>query len=208
MREIVIIGAGGHAKVVIATALDCGYKIIFVLDDDPLKWGKKIMGFEIKGPIIAYDGYDYNAVLAIGDNKIRKKLAEKLNKCKWIKLIHPQTYIHPSCSIGKGTVVFAGSILQPDVSLGEHCIVNTGATVDHDCIIEDFVHIAPGVNIAGGVFIGEGSFLGIGSKVIGNKKIGQWSIVGAGGIVTENIPSYVAVKGIPAKIYKKLMEEA
>ncbi|HPP06011.1 MAG TPA: acetyltransferase [Syntrophorhabdaceae bacterium] len=204
MKDIIIIGAGGHSKVVIATALECGFNINSILDDDPLKWGKYIMGFKINGPILSYSDSTNNAVMAIGDNKTRKDLVKKLDKFNWVTLIHPHAYIHPSSKIGKGTVVFAGSIIQPDVNLGEHCIVNTGATIDHDCTIENFVHIAPGVNIAGGAYIGEGAFLGIGSKVIGLKTIGKWSIVGAGGIVTEDIPSRVAVKGVPARIYKRM----
>ncbi|MCX8022727.1 MAG: acetyltransferase [Syntrophorhabdaceae bacterium] len=204
---IVVVGAGGHAKVVIGTAIECGLKVSFILDDNPTKWGKEIFSTEIKGPISKFSKEKYPAIMAIGDNRTRKRIVETLEQFQWITIIHPSSYVHPSSKIGVGTVVFAGSIIQPDVRIGEHCIINTGATVDHDCVIGNFVHIAPGVNIAGGVTIEDGVFMGIGSKVVIGKKIGEWSIVGAGGVVVEDIPPEVIAKGLPAKPTKKTKEK-
>ena len=93
----------------------------------------------------------------------------------------------------------AGVIIQPGVKIGRHCIVNTGSCIDHDCIIDDFAHIAPKCGLAGGVSIGEGSFIGIGSSIVPNRAIGKWSIVGAGSVVIKDIPGYSTSYGIPAK---------
>ncbi len=202
-NSIIIVGAGGHAKVVISTAIECGINVSLIIDDDHLKWGKEIYGIRIDGPISKFANIKYKAVMAIGDNRTRKNIVDILNEFQWVTLINPKTYVHPSSNIGKGTVVFAGSIIQPDVNIGEHCIINTGATVDHDCKIEDFVHIAPGVNVAGGVTIGKGVFMGIGSKVVIGKYIGSWSTVGAGSVVINDVPDGVVVAGVPARIIKE-----
>ncbi len=207
MEEIVVLGGGGHAKVVIATLLDLGYRIRGIFDDDPEKWHTDLLGIPVIGSLeLVYRERFPRAVIAIGDNRIREKIAERFRGLlRWEKVIHPRSFVHPSVSIGEGTVIFAGSIIQPDTVIGEHAIINTGATVDHDCRIENFVHLAPGVRLAGGVTIGEGSFLGTGSVVIPNKKVGEWATVGAGGVVIRDIPPYVTVVGVPAKPVKKAL---
>jgi sugar O-acyltransferase (sialic acid O-acetyltransferase NeuD family) len=204
---IVVVGAGGHAKVILSAAMECGLRISFIIDDDEAKWGKEIFGIKVKGPISAYKNSNYSAIVAIGDNETRKKMVDNLIHFEWITIIHPHAYVHKSAIIGKGTVIFAGAVIQPDVIIGTHCIINTGSTVDHDCRIGNFVHVAPGVNIAGGVTIGEGSFLGIGSKVIFGKRIGEWTVVGAGSVVAQDIPSKVLSLGVPAKIKKQIKKE-
>jgi len=201
----IIIGAGGHAKVVAATALDLGIIIDGIYDDDPEKWGTSILGMPVLGPPSDMKKRgSLKAVLAIGDNATRKRFADSFNGCEWVTLIHPDAFVHPSVAVGKGTVIFAHAVIQPDAILGDHCIINTGATVDHDCTIGDFCHIAPGVNLAGDVRIGEGVFLGIGSSVIVGKNIGEWTTVGAGGVVTTDIPSHSVAVGIPARTLKRI----
>jgi sugar O-acyltransferase (sialic acid O-acetyltransferase NeuD family) len=195
---VVVIGAGGHAKVVIATLLDAGYAVGLILDDNTARQGEKILDVPIDGPISkAKEGR--NAVLAIGDNSVRRTLAESL-KLQWISVVHPTAYVHPSVRIGHGVVVFAGALIQPDATVGDHVIVNTGASIDHDCSVDDYVHIAPGCKLAGNVKVGEGTFLGIGSSVIPNKRIGSWTTVGAGGVVVSDLPNRVIAVGVPARI--------
>jgi sugar O-acyltransferase (sialic acid O-acetyltransferase NeuD family) len=201
---IAIVGAGGHAKVVISAIVEAGMPVNAVFDDDEKKWGKEILGIPVIGPLkLIKQKKIKKAVIAIGDNSARKNIAERLNAyCEWITVIHPHSYVHPSVKLGEGTVVFAGAVIQPETEIGRHAIVNTGTTVDHDCKIGDYVHIAPGVHIAGNVSIGEGTFLGIGSSVINNVTIGSWVIVGAGGVVIKDIPSYSKVAGVPVKSLK------
>ncbi|MCR4431989.1 MAG: acetyltransferase [Tepidanaerobacteraceae bacterium] len=198
---IAIVGGGGHAKVIISTILEAGMQVYAVVDDDEKKWGKEILGIPIAGPLemIIRKGIK-KAVIAIGDNSVRKEIAKRLNSyCEWITVIHPYSYVHPTVKLGEGTVVFAGAVIQPETEIGRHTIINTGATIDHDCKIGDYVHIAPGVHLAGNVSIGEGTFIGIGSSVINNVTIGNWVILGAGGVVIKDIPAFSKMAGAPAK---------
>lgn len=202
---MIIIGAGGHAKVVIATAQALGITVRGIYDDDRAVTGQQVLGIPVLGTcrdIVVPDGC--TAILAIGSNTIRRRLAHQFDSLTWATLIHPAATVHNSVRLGPGCVVFAGAVIQPDTELGVHVIVNTGASVDHDCRIGDFVHIAPGARLAGTVWIGEGSLMGIGSCAAPNTRIGAYAIVGAGGAVTENIPEAVVAAGVPARIIKRL----
>lgn len=201
VKEVIVLGAGGHAKVVISTLLELNFQIKGVLDDDPNKWNQKVLNIPVLGPIeLLKSGNFEQGIIAIGDNKTRKEIVEKYNGfCRWISIIHPFSYVHPSVEIGDGSVIFAGAVIQPEVIIGKYVIINTSASVDHDCKIEDFVHIAPGVHLAGGVLVGEGSLLGVGSSIIPYKRIGRWTIVGAGSVVINDIPDCVTVVGVPAR---------
>jgi len=203
--EVIVIGAGGHAKVVISTLIESGLKVKGILDDDNKKLGNNVLGIPVIGKLDLLKTRDFKvAITAIGDNEVRKRIVEKYaNFCKWTRVIHSFSYVHPTAKIGEGTVVFAGSVIQPDVIIGNHVIVNTGARIDHDCRIADYVHIAPGVKLAGAVTVDEGSFLGINSAVIPNKNIGKWAVLGAGGVVTRDVSDFSVVAGVPATYLKK-----
>jgi sugar O-acyltransferase (sialic acid O-acetyltransferase NeuD family) len=205
-RNIVVIGGGGHAKVAIGTLSTLNFLVEVVVDDDETKWGKNIAGVPIKGlgSIIGLD--QKRAIIAIGSNRIRKRLALEIRCEKWETIIHPYAFVHPSVSIGEGTVVFAGAVIQPDAVVGKHCIINTNAAIDHDCLIGDYSHVGPGVSLAGNVTVGEGAFLGIGSVAIMGSAIGRWSTVGAGAAVVHNIPDNVTAVGLPARIIKRKQE--
>jgi len=203
-KELVVLGAGGHSKVVISTLLELGFKIKGILDDDQNKWGNEVFGIPIIGPLeLIRSGNFTQAIVAIGDNRIRKEIVERFEGfCEWVTVVHPFSFVHSSVVIGEGTVVFAGVVIQPDVKIGRHSIINTGVTIDHDCKIGDFVHLAPGVNLAGGVNIEEGAFLGVNSSVIPYKNIGKWTVVGAGAVVIQDVPDFTTVVGVPAKPIK------
>ncbi len=161
---IQIIGDGGHAKVV---------KEVIALQ---YPWWKR------------WIYYGNPAFIAVGNNRDRRKetLAWRGGFCK--PLIHPKAWVSPSARIGAGTIVMAGAVVQASARIGKHCIINTGASVDHDCIIEDFVHVAPGVHLCGGVHVEEGCLLAVGLGFAPNSKIPRWTFVKAKGIVHEPIP--------------------
>lgn len=208
MNNIYIIGAGGHSKVIIALLEDLNISVTGIVDDDYRKLNQEILGIPIIGSIdylkqLANSHAKIKAVIGIGNNAIRKNISEKFRytAIEWLVAIHKHAYVHPSVHLGKGSVIFAGAIIQPDVVIGQHCIINTSAHIDHDCIIEDYVHIAPGTGLAGNVYVEEGAFMGIGSRAIPSSKIGQWSTIGAGATVIKNIPSHVTALGTPATIF-------
>lgn len=199
-QKFIIVGAGGHAKVVLSVALANSEEILGYIDDNPALLHQIIGSYPMLGNTSLLESQTEKAIFGIGNNLLRKKIVER-TPCftNWTTLVHPHAFVHPSVKLGKGTVVFAGAVIQPDVEIGEHCIINTGATVDHDCIIGDYSHLAPGVHLAGGVRVGEGAFLGIGSVAIPCITIGDWVQVGAGGVVVNDIPARQTVVGIPAK---------
>ena len=200
---VYIIGAGGHAKVVIASLYANSIVCAGVFDDDSSLWGQKILDIPILGAVEELrDVSSVTAVNAIGNNSTRRVICERFRNINWLTLIHPHTWIHSSVKIGCGTVVFAGSIIQPDTIIGKHTIINTSASVDHDCVIGDFCHIAPGCHIAGGVKIGNEVFLGIATAVIPCVSIVSNTVIGAGATVIENIDNAGVYVGTPARRIK------
>ena len=197
-NSIVVIGAGGHAKVVIATVRAAGGDVVAAYDDDQSRWGQQILGVPIKGPISGEEIGSAPAIIAIGDNRARQSLAARLH-AQWVSVCHPNATVHPSVSLGAGTVVFAGTVIQPDATVGAHSILNTAVSVDHDCIVGDFVHIGPGVSLCGGVTLDEGVLLGVGAKVAPNVEIGPWSTAGAGAVCVVDVPGSTTVAGVPAR---------
>jgi sugar O-acyltransferase (sialic acid O-acetyltransferase NeuD family) len=197
-RGVVVIGAGGHAKVVLATLEAAGMGAAAVLDDNEELWGSELLGVEIQGPVSRAAELGSRGILAIGANRSRERLADELD-LEWVSAVHPAATVHSSVEIGAGTVVFAAATIQPDTVIGEHVIVNTGATIDHDCRVGAFSHIAPGVNLAGGVRVGVGTLIGIGSNALPGVRLGDWVVVGAGSAVIESVEAEATVLGIPAR---------
>ena len=199
MSEVVVIGAGGHAKAVISTLQAAGHRVVAVYDDDQARWGSEILGVPVRGPVAAAgEAGAASGVVAIGGNALRKKIAGRV-RLRWLTVVHPAAWVAPDAQLGAGTVVFAGAIIQPGCVVGQHVIINTGATIDHDCMIADWAHLAPGVRLAGHVGVGEGAFLGIGCSAIPARKIGAWTTVGAGAVVVRDLVDDVVAYGVPAR---------
>jgi sugar O-acyltransferase (sialic acid O-acetyltransferase NeuD family) len=199
-----ILGFGGHSKVVIDIAQNLGVNISGFYDDNPNTYSQMYNGIKVLGPINSI--VSGNAVIAIGNNKIRKNIVDQTLPINWKKLIHPSAIIAKDVEIGEGTVVMAGAIIQPGVIIGRHCIINTAASIDHDCIIQDYVHIAPGVAISGGVEVCEGTLIGVGTSIVPYVTIGKWATIGAGSAVISDLPDYSTAVGVPAMI-KKINDE-
>lgn len=210
MKEIAIIGGGGHSKV-IQDIIQAGeqYKPVALLDDKYEALQQK--GEFIFAPIsdaVKLIEREVEFVVAVGNNRIRKRLAEKLaaERARFAVLIHPAAVISPSAVIEAGTVVMPGAVIQADTVIGRHAIINTAAVVEHDNRIEDFVHISPRAALTGNVEAAEGAHIGAGAVVIPGKKIGPWSVVGAGSAVISDIPKEVTAAGTPARIIQPAQE--
>ncbi|WP_320664934.1 acetyltransferase [Prochlorococcus sp. MIT 1223] len=208
MNRLLIIGAGGHSRVILETAQAIGcYSDYAYLDD---KYTKEIESETINGiPIIGKISYlssdfcksNYNsAIVAIGDSAMRVSILKKLLKYYQVPfLIHPNAYVAASATLDNGTVVFAQAAVQSNAVVGEGCIINTCASIDHDVVLAEGVHICPGAHLAGNVRIGKSTWVGIGSSIIQNINIGSNVYIGAGSVVLKDINSGSRVAGVPAR---------
>lgn len=198
-KNLYILGAGGHSKVVIEIAEDLGYKIISILDDNPSV--ENIFQYKV---VHSSDNstISENVFLAVGNNINRKKIASRFLAPE-LNLIHPSAVVSKRTTFGYGNAVMAGVVINASVKIGNHCIINTSACIDHDCKIDDFVHISPNVSLAGNVRVMEGAHVGIGATVKQDITIGKWSVVGAGAVVINDVPNNAVVVGNPARLLIK-----
>jgi UDP-perosamine 4-acetyltransferase len=201
---IVLVGAGGHAKVCIELLRAMGKRVDYCIGgttDNP----KECMGI----PIVTGDenlahlyetGYS-KIFIAIGSNPLRQKLANQALKLGYqlVNAISPHAVISPTARLGKGIAIMAGVVINAKTAIDDLAIINTGTIVDHDCKIGKAAHIAPQCGLAGNVSVGERSFLGIGSKIIPEVSIGNDVIIGAGGVVTSDIADKITAVGVPAR---------
>lgn len=199
-KQIVIVGASGHGKVIADIAEKNGYTEILFLDDN--KEVKTCGNYHVVGTsddAMKYLGGDF--VVGIGNAEIRKRIQEKLiaNGFHVVTLIHPKAVVAPDVSLGAGSVVMAGAVINPGTTIGHGCIINTGATVDHDNIIADYVHVSVGSHLAGTVSVGTGTWVGAGAIVSNNISICENCMVGAGAVVVDNLTEPDTYIGVPAR---------
>ncbi len=204
--EVVVIGAGGHGRVVLDILLCSGqHRVVGILDADPALAGTHLYGIEVLGPVNLLSRLRQQrvrgAVVAIGDNRVRRKYRAEIDAAGLdaINAIHPAASISPRAVLGRNIVVCAGAIVCTDATIGDSVILNTGCRVDHECVIGDGAHIAPGAVLAGRVQIGPDAFIGLGSKVIQCRSVGTGAVVGAGAVVIRDVPDGVRVVGVPAR---------
>jgi len=196
---MIVIGASGHASVIIEIMEVLEIPVELIYDAD-----------ESKGQLLSYNvshstdfiGTSSEQVIAIGNNRVRKLLAERFKGPFAKALIHPSAIISETAVIGKGTVVMPGAIVNANARIGNHVIINSGVVIEHDCVIEDYVHISPNAALAGNVTVNNGSQVGIGASVVQGVIIGANSMIGAGAAVTTNIPENCTAVGVPAKPIK------
>jgi sugar O-acyltransferase (sialic acid O-acetyltransferase NeuD family) len=201
MHNLIIIGAGGHAKVVVDIANALGYNILGFLDDNTTI--NEFANLKQLGKIEDCTKYIDKAkfVIAIGNNAVRKRIAEEYN-LKFATLIHPSAVVSPNATIGEGSVVMPLCVINSNTQIGEHCIINTAAIVEHDNTIGDFSHISPNATLCGTVNIGDMCHIGAAVTVINNTNICSDCIIGAGAVVTKDINKSGTYVGVPAKVIK------
>jgi sugar O-acyltransferase (sialic acid O-acetyltransferase NeuD family) len=197
-----IIGASGHAKVIVDILNLNGCDIQGVWDDDerltsflglPLSGNVNSFNQSTKGPV----------VIAIGNNKIRSRIASRLSG-PFGTAVHPKSVISATVILKEGTVVMPNATINADCKIGRHVIINTNSSVDHECQIGDFVHISPQAALAGNVSVAEGSQIGIGACVLQGVKIGRWATIGAGSVIIKDVPDFAVVVGNPGRIINSI----
>lgn len=201
-KDVMIIGAGGHAKVIADIVRKSGDNLVGFLDDSK-EAGSEFFDAFILGKTDSYSEYsDKEFIIAIGNNVIREQIAEQMQNVSFYTAIHPTAVIAEGASVGEGTCVMANAVINADANIGKHCIVNTASVVEHDNVISDYVHISPTAALAGTVNIGERTHVGIGAKVKNNTDICADVIVGAGAVVVKNITETGTYVGVPARKVK------
>jgi acetyltransferase EpsM len=206
--KIVMIGYGGHSKVISDLILsDKGNEVIGYFDDKFFE--TKRIDNKYFGPILSAGNMlnyfnEVKFLIAIGNNSERKQIANRLSfpEDYYATIIHRSAIVSPTAKIGRGTVVLANTVINADTEIGQHAIINTGAVIEHDNKLGNFVHVCPGATLTGVVHIEDGTFIGAGATIIPNVKIGKCSIIGAGATVINDIPSYSTAVGIPARVIK------
>lgn len=202
-KQLIIVGASGHGKVIADIARKNGYQEISFLDDDKTKI--LCAGYKVIGALEDAERFpESDFIVGIGSCAIRKKIQTQFEAKGFnlVSLIHPNAVIADGVTIGAGTVVMAGAIVNPDTTIGRGCIINTGATVDHDNRIEDYVHISVGSHLAGTVTVGEGTMIGAGAVVSNNLSICSGCMIGAGAVVVSNLEAVGTYVGVPARMLK------
>ena len=192
---MIIIGAGGHGRVIAGIIHSCYVEDIIFWDDDP---NAAVEGYVVEP---RNDSTTDKVIIGIGNNAIRKRINNTSN-FTYGNAFHPRSLVDGYVNIGEGTVIMAGAILNTGFIIGRHVIINTGSILDHDAAIEDYVHISPGAVLTGTVTVKEGAWVGAGAIIIPNITIGKWATVGAGSVVLQDVPDYAVVVGNPARIIK------
>ena len=202
-KDVIIIGASGHGKVVADVITRSGDRVVGFLDDNN-ELPEKIIGIPVLGHVSEYAKYpNAEFIVAIGNDHIREKIVNLCTGATWYTAIHPTAVISPmETSFGEGTVVMANAVVNPCAKIGKHCVVNTGAILEHDTRVGDYSHISVGTKVAGTVSIGKHVWVGVGATISNNVTICDDVIIGAGAVVVRNISEKGTYVGVPARKIK------
>lgn len=204
---MIVLGAGGHAKVLVEALLRASVRIVGIVDRDPARRGAKVLGVSVVGDdalVLLHPADSILLVNGLGSTAVsparrRLFLDMKEKGYSFFSPVHPSAVIASDVTLLEGAQVMAGAVVQPGTRIGRNAIVNTGASVDHDCRIGDHVHVAPGATLSGLVTVGQGAHVGTGAAVIQGVSIGAGSVVAAGAVVVGDVPEGATVKGVPAR---------
>lgn len=209
-KPIIILGAGGHAKVLIDALQRQSANILGITDPDSKKIGENILGVPVIGDDGAINTYNNDSIkLVNGIGMVTNKTTRqqifyhfKRQGYSFSSIIHDSAILSFDATLSEGIQIMAGAVIQPGCKIGTNSIINTRASIDHDTIIGAHVHIAPGVTISGGVQIGDGTLVGSGVTIIQGVRIGENTTVAAGAVVIRDVPNGVTVMGVPARVVK------
>jgi len=210
MVDTLIIGAGGHGKVVLDILRSAEhYRPVGFIDADPKLTGTIVCGMPVLGAIhllnrLIAQHHIGAAIIAIGDNRARASYARAVDEARipLINAIHKSAVVSTTAKLGRNVVVAANAVICTEAKVGDFSIVNTSATVDHECELGTAVHICPGAHLAGRVRVDADAFIGMGANIIQCLKIGSGAVIGAGAVVLADVPALSTAVGVPARVVK------
>jgi len=207
--DVVVVGAGGHASVVVDLLLDRGFAVPAMIGRAPSTPYRGVPVLVGDDQLAALHRSCEHCLIAVGDNALRRRLADEALALGFelTTVVARGAQVSPSAHLGSGTVVMNGAVINASAHVGDLAIINTGATVDHDCVIGSGSHVAPGCTLAGNVQLGEGVFLGAGTIVIPGVRIGAGASSGAGSVITTDVAAGVHVRGVPARPAPESMDD-
>jgi UDP-perosamine 4-acetyltransferase len=207
--QVVIIGAGGHGKVVLDVLRAAGeHEPVAFVDADPGLANTDVGGVPVIGAINLLPRLRQqkvrHAIVAIGDNRARLQYAGLLRAqgFELVSAVHPTAFVSPTARIGVNVVVAPLAAVITEARVGDSSIINTAAVVDHECEVAEGVHIGPGARLAGRVRVEAGAFVGLGASVIQCLTIGRYAMIGAGAVVTADVPEFATAVGVPARVIR------
>lgn len=202
-KPIYLYGAGGHSNVIREVLEGSGFAIKGAFDDKPEQ--AKLRGIKVEDGVRIlgqnFAKLDAPMIISVGSNLRRSELVALLN-AEYGLAIHGSAIISHTATIGAGSVMLHGAIVQAGAKIGSHVLVNTAASIDHDNIIEDYAHISPHATLCGHVHVGEGTHIGAGAVVIPCVRIGKWCKIGAGAVVIRDVPDFSTAVGNPARVIR------
>lgn len=216
MAEIVryaVWGSAGHAKVLAAMIGELGGRVAVLFDRNPQAKPSVPGATLYSGPgsleawlVNTPDAGTYRGLVAIGGTRGRDRadIAAALRAAGLAMppLVHPRAFVCPTVKIGVGSQILALACAAADARIGEDCILNHRASIDHECVLGEGVHIAPGATLCGCVVVERFAFVGAGAVVLPRLRIGVGALIGAGAVVTSDVPPGAVVAGNPARLIR------
>jgi acetyltransferase EpsM len=204
-RALTVVGGGEHARVVAETAVAAGFEVLGYVAPEPAEAMTQVLGIPWLGTDGSLESGEALAVLGLGAVRVddsRQRLVDRLGLplAEWAIVVHPTAWVSPGAVLGAGTVVMAGALVQNRARIGAHCVINTGAIIEHDVDAGDFSIFGPGAVIGGGATIHAGALVGLGAQVRDHRVVGASALVAMGSVVVRDVAPGERVAGVPAKL--------